>query len=155
MKTISLDLRERILAAYDAGEGTREAVAHRFRVSLGLVKKLLQQRRRIKDVRPQHHRSGRKPGHVARQQDQLRSLVRQKPDRTLQELRAAAGLKCTLPAIHYVLIRLGLTYKKRHSAPANKTGPTSGGRGDAGSGSRGAGIRPGWSSSTNRARKPT
>ena len=37
-KTISLDLRERILAAYDADEGTREAVARRFRVSLGMVK---------------------------------------------------------------------------------------------------------------------
>lgn len=155
MKTISLDLRERILAAYDAGEGTRPAVAHRFRVSLGFVKKLLQQRRRIKDVRPQHHRSGRKPGPVAQQQDQLRALVRQKPDLTLKELRAAAGLNCTLPAIHYVLIRLGLTYKKRRSAPANKTGPTSVGHGGAGSGNRGVGIRPAWSFSTNRARKRT
>ena len=155
MKTISLDLRERILAAYDVGEGTREAVARRFRVSLGLVKKLLQQRRRINDLRPQHYRSGRKPGHVARQQDQLRTLVHQKPDLTLKELRAAAGLQCTLPAIHYVLIRLGLTYKKRRCAPANKTGRTSSGRGDAGSGSRAAGIRPAWSSSTNRARRPT
>lgn len=45
-KTLSLDLRERILAAYDADEGTRETVPRRFRVSLGLVKKLLQQRRR-------------------------------------------------------------------------------------------------------------
>jgi transposase-like protein len=36
-KTISLDLRERILAAYDQKEGTREEVARRFRVSLGLV----------------------------------------------------------------------------------------------------------------------
>ena len=39
MKTLSLDLRERILAAYDQEEGTREEVAHRFRVSLGMVKK--------------------------------------------------------------------------------------------------------------------
>ena len=155
MKTISLDLRERILAAYDAEEGTREAVAHRFRVSLGFVKKLLQQRRRIKEVRPQHHRSGRKPGHVAQQQEQLRTLVDQKPDLTLKELRAAAGLKCTLPAIHYVLIRLGLTYKKRRSGPVNKTGQTSGGRGAAGSGSRVVGTRPAWSFSMNRARKRT
>ena len=50
MKTISLDLRERILAAYDADEGTREEVARRFRVSLGMVKKLLQQRRRLGDM---------------------------------------------------------------------------------------------------------
>lgn len=155
MKTISLDLRERVLAAYDAGEGTRQAVAHRFRVSLGMVKKLLQQRRRTGDLRPQHHRSGRKPGHVARQQHQLRALVQQKPDLTLKELRSAAGLNCTLPAIHYVLNRLGLTYKKRRSAPVNKPGPTSSGRGGAGSGSKSAGIQPGWSSSMKRRPKRT
>ena len=155
MRTISLDLRERILAAYDQGQDTREQVAHRFAVSLGMVKKLLQQRRRTGDVRPQHHRSGRKPGHVARQQHRLRALVQQKPDLTLKELRAAAGLSCTLPAIHYVLLRLGLTYKKRHSAPANKPGQTSSVRGGAGSGSKAAGIRPGWSSLMNRGRKRT
>jgi transposase len=155
VKTVSLDLRERILATYDAGETTREAVANRFRVSLGLVKKLLQQRRRIGDVRPQHHRAGRKPGQVARQQNQLRVLVQQKPDLTLKELRAAAGLNCTLPAIHYVLVRLGLTYKKRRSGPANKPAPTSSRRGAAGSGSKRAGIRRDWSSSMSPGRKPT
>ena len=46
MRTLSLDLRERILASYDQKEGTREEIAHRYRVSLGMVKKLLQQRRR-------------------------------------------------------------------------------------------------------------
>jgi transposase len=154
MKTISLDLRERILAAYDADEDTREAVARRFRVSLGLVKKLLQQRRRLGDLRPQHHRSGSKPRIVTRHHDQLRTLLAKKPDLTLKELRVATGLACTLPAIHYVLVRLGLTYKKRRFGQVSKTGRTSGGRGGTGGGSRPASIRRGWSSSTNRAQKP-
>jgi transposase len=55
MKTLSVDLRERILASYDAQEGTRDEIANRYRVSLGLVKKLLQQRRRTGDIRPRHH----------------------------------------------------------------------------------------------------
>lgn len=130
-------------------------VARRFRVSLGMVKKLLQQRRRLGDIRPQHHRSGRKPRIVASHQHQLRTLLAQKPDLTLKELRLATGLDCTLPAIHYVLVRLGLTYKKRRSAPVNKTGPTSGGPGGPGGGSKPALTPRGWSSSTNRARKPT
>lgn len=155
MKTISFDLRERILAAYDADEGTREEVARRFRVSLGMVKKLLQQRRRLGDVRPQHHRSGRKPRIVASHQHQLRALLDKKPDLTLKELRVATGLSCTLPAIHYVLVRLGLTYKKRHFMPASKTGLTSGARAGAGGRNRSAGIQPNWSSSTNQARKRT
>jgi len=108
MKTISLDLRERILATYDANEDTRETVARRFRVSLGFVKKLLQQRRRIGEVRAQHHRSGCKPRIVASHRQQLRALLDKKPDLTLKELRAATGLNCTLPAIHYVLVKLGL-----------------------------------------------
>ena len=154
-QTISLDLRERILAAYDADEGTREVVARRFRVSLGMVKKLLQQRRRLGDLRPQHHRSGSKPRIVARHEHQLRTLLDKNPDLTLKELRAATELDGTLPAIHYVLVRLGLTYKKRHSGLVNKTALTSGGRGGTGGGSKPALIRPGWSSSTNRGRKPT
>lgn len=154
-KTLSLDLRERILAAYDADEGTREEVARRFRVSLGMVKKLLQQRRRLGDLRPQHHRSGSKPRIVARHEQQLRTLLDKKPDLTLKELRAATRLACTLPAIHYVLVRLGLTYKKRRSGLANKTGRTSAGHGGPGGGGKPALTRRGWSSSTNPARKPT
>jgi hypothetical protein len=73
---------------------------------------------------------------------------------TLKELRAAMGLACTLPAIHYVLIRLGLTYKKRRSGLVHKTVPTSSGHGGLGDGSRPALIRRDWSSSTNRVRKP-
>jgi len=40
-----MDLRERMVAAYDGGDATREMVAGRFPVSVGTVKKLLQQRR--------------------------------------------------------------------------------------------------------------
>ena len=123
MRTISLDLRERILASYDHDEGTREQVARRYRVSLGLVKKLLQQRRRTGDIAPRHRFSGRKPFIVASHRQHLRNLLAHKPDLTLPELRQAAGLACTLPAIHYVLKHMGLTYKKRHSGPVNKTGP--------------------------------
>jgi transposase len=112
MKTISLDLRERILAAYDADAGTRAEVAWRFGVSLGLVKKLLQQRRHTGEIGPRHHRSGRKPLVLEHHRQRLRRLVAEKPDRTLRELRAALGLDCALPTIHYALAALGLTFKK-------------------------------------------
>lgn len=140
MRTISLDLRERILASYDHDEGTREQVARRYRVSLGLVKKLLQQRRRSGDIAPRHRFSGRKPTILPVHQGQMRTLLARQPDLTLPELRQATGLRCTLPAIHYVLKKMGLTYKKRHFAPANKTGPTSRGRAGAGGGGKRAGT---------------
>ena len=138
MGTISLDLRERILVSYDQKEGNREEIASRYRVSLGLVKKLLQQRRRTGDIAPRHRFSGPKPRILATHQQQLRILLGKKPDLTLAELRQAMQLDCTLPAIHYVLAKMGLTYKKRRSAPANRIVPTL--RGHA---ARGGGGRPG------------
>ena len=141
MRTLSLDLRERILSAYDQHEGTRAAVAHRFRVSLGMVKKLLQQRRRTGDLAPRHHLAGRKPMIVAAHHRQLRALLAKKNDLTLKELREGTGLQCSLQAIHVVLARLGLTYKKRHSAPASRIGPTWPGRAKRGGGGRPALIR--------------
>lgn len=155
MKTLSLDLRERILAAYDAGNDTREMVAGRFRVSVGMVKKLLQQRRRLGDLRPQHHRAGRKPKIQAADRLQLRQQLAAKPDLTLAELRARTGLKCTLPAIHYVLADMGLTFKKRRSAQPSRTVQTSSGPGGGGAAAKARLSRPGWSSSTNRRRKRT
>ncbi len=142
MRTTSLDLRERILLAYDNNEGTREEMARRFRVSLGLVKKLLQQRRRTGDIAPRHPFSGRKPMIVASHRQQLRALLVKKNDLTLQELRAATALQCSLQALHVVLRKMGLTYKKRRSGPASKTGRTSPRRAGAGAKSKRAGTRP-------------
>jgi transposase len=119
MRTLSLDLRERILSAYDKKEGTREQIAARFRVSLGMVKKLLQQRRRTGSIAPRHHLAGRKPTILAGHRSQFRVLLQRKNDLTLNELRAASGLNCSLQAINVVLGKMGLTYKKRQSAPAN------------------------------------
>ena len=142
MRTSSLDLRERILASYDHNEGTRVEIAHRFRVSLGLVKKLLQQRRHTNDIAPRHRFSGRKPMIVATHRSQLRALLARKNDLTLKEMRVAAGLKCSLQAINVVLGKMGLTYKKRHSAPASRTAPTSPGRGGFVASSRRVSTRP-------------
>jgi transposase len=142
MRTLSVDLRERILASYDQQEGTREAIAHRYRVSLGMVKKLLQQRRHTGDIRPRHYRCGRKPLIVDTHRRRMRALLGGKPDLTLRELRQAVGLQCTLPAIHYALDQMGLTYKKRRSGPPNKIVRAL--RGPAGRGGDGkrASIRP-------------
>jgi transposase len=142
MRTLSLDLRERILASYDNDEGTRAEVAHRFRVSLGMVKKLLQQRRRTGDIAARHHFAGRKPMIVSAHRSQMRSLLAKKNDLTLKELREATGLKCSLQAINVVLGKLGLTYKKRHSVPVSRIVQTSHGRAGSGASGRRALTRP-------------
>jgi len=155
MATLSLDLRERIVASYDNEEGTRDQIARRYRVSLGMVKKLLQQRRRTGFIGSLHHHSGRKPVILASHRQAMRAALRRKPDLTLAELREAVGLACTLPAIHYVLADMGLTYKKRRSEPASKTAPTSSRPARSGGGSKGDSIRRVSSSSMRAGRKPT
>ena len=117
MATLSQDLRERIVAAYDRGDGTRQQIADRYEVSLGMVKKLLQQRRRTGDIAARHRYSGRKPKITVKHQKKLKRLVRDHSDMTLEELREAISVECTLPAIHYALGRMGLSLKKSRSAP--------------------------------------
>jgi transposase len=102
MRTLSLDLRERILASYDNEEGSRQDIADRYRVSLGMVKKLLQQRKRTGEIGPRHHCSGRKPMIVAAHHRQLQALfadpqiaqqleaIGRKNDETINKNEAAA-----------------------------------------------------------------
>lgn len=149
-KTLSLDLRERIVAAYDAKEGTREEVARRFKVSLGMVKKLLAQRGRTGDLRPRHRFSGRKARLLPEHGPRLKALIAEQPDLTLAELKARLALDCTVAAVHWVVTKLGLTYKKRRSMRRSKTGPMSPRRGGGGGGPKAGSTRPGWSSSTSR-----
>lgn len=129
MKTLSVDLRERVLASHDNQEGTRQDIAKRYKVSLGMVKKLVAQRRRTGQIGPQRHLCGRKPMILATHRKQMRELLGRKPDMTLAELRDALGLGCTVQAVFYALDEMGLTYKKRRCAPASKTDRTSRGSG--------------------------
>lgn len=138
MKTLSLDLRERILSTYDKEGGTREQVARRFRVSLGMVKKLIQQRRHTGEIGSRRHLCGRKPRILESHRSQMRAILKKKPDITLKELREAVALDCTLPAIHYVLEDMGLTYKKRLSMPENRSARMSPKRGRSGAAGKAA-----------------
>jgi Transposase and inactivated derivatives len=154
-KPISIDLRERIVGAYDAKEGTREEVAKRFKVSLGMVKKLLAQRERTGDLRARYRYCGRKAKLMPERGRELKELVAKEPDLTLEEIKQRLGLECTVAAIHWVLARMGLTYKKRRSMRPSRTVPMWRKPDVVGGGARAGSIRRGWSSSTSRRPKPT
>jgi len=150
MKTLSLDLRERIVEAYDAEQGTREEIAIRFRVSLGMVKKLLQQRRTTNDLGHRHRYSGRKAKVLPEYRDKLAALVAAEPDLTLAQIKEKLAMTCTIPAVHYALATLGLTYKKRRSMQPSKAGPMWRPRGTSGGPGKGSSRPADSSSSTNR-----
>lgn len=135
-KVISVDLRERIVVAYEQREGTREEVAKRFKVSLGMVKKLLAQKDRTGDLRPRYRYCGRKAKLEPAHGERMKALVKKEPDLTLAEIKQRLELDCTIGAIHWILRRQGLTYKKRRFMRPNKTVRTSSRRGGAGGGAR-------------------
>jgi transposase len=155
MKALSMDLRERILKVYEQEDCTREQVARRFAVSVGMVKKLLSRKRQGQEIGARYDRCGGKARIVESHRRALRSLLEQKPDMTLAQLRDALELDCTLPAIHYVLRGMGLTYKKRRSMPANKAVRTSSKDAPSGSAARAGSIPRGSSSLMSRRPKRT
>src|SRR3954465_11431123 len=100
MKAYSMDLRERVVAACDAGDATREQIAGRFSVSVSWIRDLLRRRRETGSIAPRPGAGGRTPGVDAEAAGALRDAVRVDDDFTLEELARAAGVACCLSAVH-------------------------------------------------------
>jgi transposase len=114
-------LRQRVVAAYDAREGTQERVAARFAVSVSWVRKLLRQRRATGSIEPRPHGGGHAPAFDPAAAAKLRQAVRDDSDATLEELGRAAGVACSASAVYRALDRLGITRKKSRGGPPSRT----------------------------------
>ena len=121
MRAYSIDLRERVVAACDARDGTREQIAARFSVSVSWIRKLLRRRRETGSIAPKPHGGGRAPAFDAEAAGRLREAVRADDDATLEELARAAGVACSASAVHRALARLGITRKKSRGGRPSRT----------------------------------
>src|SRR3954451_10963044 len=121
MRSYSMDLRERIVAACDRGEETREQVAKRFCVSTAWVYRLLARRRDTGSIAPKPHGGGQPPAFRGETAERLRKAVEDCPDATLEELREATGVACGTSAVFRALNRLGLPRKKSPSGLLSRT----------------------------------
>jgi transposase len=129
----SVDLRERVVRAVEAGL-SRRAAARRFEVSVSFVIKLLQRWRRNGTVEPERY-GGWKRAALADHAERVHALVAAEPDLTIAELRrrlAAAAIHVSPAAISRFLTAAGLTRKKRRSTRPSRTGRTSPRRGPSG-----------------------
>lgn len=123
---LSLDIRKRIVAAVEGG-ASRRAAADRFAVSESTAIKLVQQWEQTGSLQP-GRMGGYRPFALAAHEKLVRELMAQAPDQTLDELRdrlADRGVMVGRTSVHRYLSALGLTRKKRHSMPPNKTVRTS------------------------------
>lgn len=122
MRAYSTDLRERVVAACDARDGTRAEIAARFSVSEGWIRKVLRQRRDTGSIAPKPHGGGRAAAFDAGAAARLRQAVRDDDDATLEELGRAAGISCSPAAVCRALRRLGITRKKSRGGRPSRTG---------------------------------
>jgi transposase len=122
----SEDLRARVVASVAAGASCREA-AKQFAMSPSCVVKLLQRWRRTGSVAP-GQMGGWKTAVLAGHAERVRSLVKERPDLTLDELRDALvehGVAVSRTAVWRFLRARELTLKKRRSTPPSSRAPTS------------------------------
>jgi transposase len=127
---LSLDIRKRIVAAVEGGSSCRAAAA-RFAVSESASIKLVQRWKQTGTLEP-GQMGGHQPFALAKHDALVRELVAAHADQTLDELLerlVERGVVVGRTSVHRYLAAIGLTRKKRHSMPPNKTGRTSPPRG--------------------------
>src|SRR3954468_14263767 len=148
MGPYSVDLRERVLAAVDAGEGTQQQIAERFRVSARWIRKLLATRERTGSIAPKLAAGGRKLLIQGESAEALGAAVAASPDATLEELREATGFGGCLMTVWRALRRLGITRKKSPCTPRSSSTRRSPHNARSGPNGWGRSTRTGSSSST-------
>ena len=123
-QSYSEDLRGRVLAAIDGGMAARSA-ASVFRVSVSYIYKALIRRRRTGEVSASSRRGHRPRKLTPEQETALAAHIAAHPDVTLAALQAwlAAehAVRLSNGAMWSAVDRLGLSFKKRRSAPPNRT----------------------------------
>jgi transposase len=87
MQAYSLDLRQRVVTAYEQGHDSIATIAERFSVSVGFVKKMLSLKRTSGDLAPRPHGGGRSAALTARQRQLISRRVRAENDISLAELQ--------------------------------------------------------------------
>jgi transposase len=124
---LSVDLRERVLAAHERREGSQRVLAERFGVAVGTVNGWLRQAREGRRA-PLRRRGGRTALGGAGP-EVLTALVSERPDATLAEYAALlarrVGRRFSPAVLCRALQRAGLRRKKKPCTPANRSGPTS------------------------------
>jgi transposase len=113
MRPFSIDLRERIVAAVEAGEHSLQGLADFFAVDVSTIVRLLQRYRTTGSVQPKPHGGGMPPKVGTQAAARLLELIRQQADATLKELRDRLGIPCSVMSIFRALRRNGISRKKK------------------------------------------
>src|SRR4051794_19645351 len=123
-RAYSADLRERVLAAYERGEGRQSEVARLYEVGERTLSAWLKAAREEGRRAPEPRRGGRAP--VGGEREALAGLVAERNDATLREyadlLAERVGIRRSPSALCRALKALGLVRRKRRPGPPGGTG---------------------------------
>ena len=123
MAAYSIDLRQKILHAWERHRASQRALADLFGVSLSFLEKLIRRYRTTGALAAKPHAGGQRPRLDAAADTLVRRLVHDNADITLEELCARVaetqGVRVSVATMCRVLQRLGLPRKKRHSTRAS------------------------------------
>ena len=86
MKPLSKDIRSRLVAAKEAGEGSVRVLADRFKVGSATVQRLFTQLKETKSIEPLPHGGGMPAKIPDSELSKVIELVKEKPHRTIEEL---------------------------------------------------------------------
>ena len=113
---LSVDLRQRILAAYEAKEGSQRQLAKRFKVSLSFIRDLMRHCQETGTVQPQPHGGGAIAKLGKEQLPVVEALVTAKPDALLKELcerfAQQTGIEVSVSTMQQAVRKLKLSVKK-------------------------------------------
>ena len=125
MQAYSLDLRQRVISAYENGVETILEVAERFEVSDSFIKKLLRRKRTTGEIAPVGHRGGQPKRLSQKHRAWLLKTVLSEPDITLRDLGerllSAHQIAASVATLSRELRALNLRRKKNRWSLVNET----------------------------------
>jgi transposase len=111
MAAYAIDLRQRILRAWERHLGSQRTMADIFGVSRAFVENVLRQHRTTGNMAPKPHAGGQPPRLGTAAQAVVQRLMGAHPDATLEELctgiATETGVRVSVPTMCRMLQRLG------------------------------------------------
>ena len=124
MKSLSIDLRERVVAGRQKGQSAEE-LAKRFGICKRSVERYWSRQQETGSVAPKQ-RGGYRRSRLEGHDETLRGWIDEQADLTLEQLRerisTELGIELSVSALWYRLDRLGLSFKK--NAPRGRARPS-------------------------------
>lgn len=113
------EIREAIVFHKTNGEKETD-IAKWLLISQSSVTKVWALYKKQKSVEPKPHNKGRKPAFGQETLDKIVAKIQEQPDMTLEELIEEFDLKISASALCRKLLKLNLTFKKRHYLQKSK-----------------------------------